>query len=484
MANFAVATNFGTTGSRLTTGGDSTTGWSGGGAEPDFYYQGATSYSVLVKTTEAGVAYTDGSTRNFSTNRLVAHVKVIQTNKDAIDGDGLQVWVGNDATHAYSWFVYSATTYPTLGGWCIIAIDPQVSTGPVARNTEGTAPSMTTIDYFAFRSDCNATAKSQNFSADAIEIIENGKGLIGTGADTAGTFTSFLTFDEGTIGNRYGIVQSRGGIYYVTGVLRSVTPTPFSSPTPTASSCSPIAVVTTGFCGLDIDITHASSSISITNCFLSGRGTLYGSDDRRPDYEVTGTGGTVTLNGTTFNVYRLVTLNSKVTALGCIFIAGGSAIIAAGADMRGSTVSGVYGRGGYVLAAWDVATDPDGKFDEMAFVRGTNAHHAIELGASSLTTVTLRGVTFTGFNATDAAERLGAPARGSGVGQGVDDLRGRLHRHGPSRRPARATRSPSSSTHAPPTSRSATRRARSSPMQRRSRWFVRPTRPRCSTPRM
>jgi hypothetical protein len=51
---------------------------------------------------------------------------------------------------------------------------------------------------------------------------------------------------------------------------------------------------------------------------------------------------------------------------------------------------------------WNVSADPDGELDNMTFTKGTNAHHAIEFGTSSATTVTLRGWTTSGFNASDA----------------------------------------------------------------------------------
>jgi hypothetical protein len=52
---------------------------------------------------------------------------------------------------------------------------------------------------------------------------------------------------------------------------------------------------------------------------------------------------------------------------------------------------------------WNVGTDPDGYLDSTTFSKGTNAHHAIEFGTSSPTTMTLRGINFSGFSASNAA---------------------------------------------------------------------------------
>ena len=51
---------------------------------------------------------------------------------------------------------------------------------------------------------------------------------------------------------------------------------------------------------------------------------------------------------------------------------------------------------------WNVAVDSDGYLDNMSFVKGTLAHHAINFGTSSPTTITLRGMSFSGFNASNS----------------------------------------------------------------------------------
>lgn len=50
---------------------------------------------------------------------------------------------------------------------------------------------------------------------------------------------------------------------------------------------------------------------------------------------------------------------------------------------------------------WDVATDPDTFLHGTSISKGTAAHHAIEFGTTSLTEMTLRNMTFTGFSATE-----------------------------------------------------------------------------------
>ena len=74
------------------------------------------SISALIKLAEEGFYYTAGTTVNFSSNHFVFLFKAIQTNKDAIDGNGLLGFIGNDTTNHYYFSLYTATTYPVLSG--------------------------------------------------------------------------------------------------------------------------------------------------------------------------------------------------------------------------------------------------------------------------------------------------------------------------------------------------------------------------------
>ena len=76
-------------------------------------------------------------------------------------------------------------------------------------------------------------------------------------------------------------------------------------------------------------------------------------------------------------------------------------VTAPGTDMRTSSVLSSVVAADAAALLWNVNTNTDGKLDSMTFSKGTAAHHAIELGTSAATTITLRGITFTGFNASD-----------------------------------------------------------------------------------
>lgn len=383
------------------TDAETTTGWTADNVTPnvenDFFYQGTASISAQVKTTEAGIYYTSASQDLTGRTWLC---KVYSGKLAGLDGNGLLVRVGSGTGAYHQYNLFSASTYPFGGGWQVVAINPNVSQW---RTSTTGSPNLAAATYWAIRADYNANSRATNTAMDAIDHIPNGGGLTGTGNTPGGSFDDFVTFDEGTSTNRYGVVQTRDGVLYVNSVLTigsSATATTFTAANDVVVFTD--GLVTTGACGLDLDIQNASSSLSITNCVFKGVGALTGSDDTRPDYLVVGTSGTCTITGTTFDGFRLVTYTSVVDALSCNYD-NGLSIVAAGADMRGSSFSGCTGAADSSYLTWNVATDPDGLLDSSTFAKGTTDTHAIEFGTTSPTTMTLRGIAFgTGYSASNA----------------------------------------------------------------------------------
>ena len=206
---------------------DNAGGHFGGGTEPDFVYQGASSVSVKVGTTGDGLGWEDPATNDFSTGTANVWIaKVIATNSAAMnvqsaDGGVLSIGSGGAAADEDHYHVVGGDTYPIKGGWVIIPIDPN-GTPSV---TPGTPPTLTIIDWFSWHSTFNATSKSDNLALDAIDTIPNGKGLtiiLGTSSDPDGTFADMTAYDEGegaTDGGRYGIISTQDGVLFVTGHL-------------------------------------------------------------------------------------------------------------------------------------------------------------------------------------------------------------------------------------------------------------------------
>ena len=322
MATVAVAFD----GTRLANA-DNSTGWNNEGAvvtvETDYYYQGSASISVQVKTAEVGFYYSDGGTANYTTGNFVWLAKIIQTNKDAIDGSGLQLKIGSANTAAYLYGIFSATTYPTVGGWQVVPINPNIAQW---RTSTIGSPDLTAVNTYGVRSDAAFTAKAPNLGMDAVDYIATGTGLTltrGDAGNTEGTIEDFVTFDEGTQGNRYGIVQTRGGIVYINGTLQignSTVATEFIDSNRVLVF--PDHRVANGFCGMKFDISNSSSSVSMESFVYNGRGDLYTTDDTRPEYVVTGTAGPFSVTGSTFNVFRQMNLTSNCLVSGTALLSG------------------------------------------------------------------------------------------------------------------------------------------------------------------
>jgi hypothetical protein len=70
--------------------------------------------------------------------------------------------------------------------------------------------------------------------------------------------------------------------------------------------------------------------------------------------------------------------------------------------MLDSKVTGYTGSSDTSALVWNTNVDPDGKLDGSTFTKGAGTTHAIEFGTTSPTTMTLDGVTFSGYNASNA----------------------------------------------------------------------------------
>ena len=249
----------------------------GGGAavsETEFVYQGSASVSEKVKTTESGVRYYNSATSHDYTSPVrTAILKVVVTTPfslNATASTSMILEIGSGARSAYyRYYAYTDTTYPPDRSWLIEAINPNVSAW---RDAVVGSPTLTAIDYYANAARMKGTsAKSENVAMDAIDFVDAGGGLLLTGAD--GTFDDFLTFDEGTTGNRYGLWSSRQGIFYVAGMhtIGSATATGTFRPN-LQTLVFPGGRVAAGFNGLTFDLQNASTDPILQNVTVIGRG--------------------------------------------------------------------------------------------------------------------------------------------------------------------------------------------------------------------
>lgn len=144
-----------------------------------------------------------------------------------------------------------------------------------------------------------------------------------------------------------------------------------------------------------------TSRIALTASTAGEEHSLEVVSNTKPILEVTGTTGTATFTNCSFINFRDITINSAVTMSGCNFIACESLDPSTG-DFDGCSVIGGAGSADIL---WNVATNPNGIIDNMTFIdtpwssTGNTqiVHHAIELGTTVSTAITLTGHTYTDF---------------------------------------------------------------------------------------
>lgn len=144
-----------------------------------------------------------------------------------------------------------------------------------------------------------------------------------------------------------------------------------------------------------ISIENASSTVYLTNCVFSSLST------RSPGKLIMTASADVQLTGCLYKDMDTFTFLSTAQVIGTSFVRckeidSGGGIFTESKILSPSVATDSYG------IYWNSATNPDGYFDNMAFIKGASSHHAITFGTSASETITLRGIDFSGFNASNA----------------------------------------------------------------------------------
>lgn len=155
--------------------------------------------------------------------------------------------------------------------------------------------------------------------------------------------------------------------------------------------------LTTAGPNVSVDMSSANiDTLTLTACqFIALANTITFASTGASGHSVTGCTfdgcGQIDAGAVTFT--NNVVSNSTATS---------GALVAGGGDMDGTTITGYEGTADTSALIYNETGDPDGELDNMNITKGTASTHAIEFGTSSPTTMTLRGIDFSGFNASDA----------------------------------------------------------------------------------
>jgi len=136
----------------------------------------------------------------------------------------------------------------------------------------------------------------------------------------------------------------------------------------------------------------------IVNSTISSSGTQ---DNNRVDVDMsTGSPNSVSITDTVFIKCGTFLFASGQTITGNTFN-NCEQISPGGADMRDCSIVGYEGATGTGALSYNVSGDPDGELDGIYFEKGTSPTHAIQFGTSAPTTMYLRNIEFSGYNASD-----------------------------------------------------------------------------------
>ena len=369
--------------------------WTAGGipvAETDYFIQGT---GCIDKTFNAtglgGLMYNSGSDQALTSSEVyLAWVWFGAPNAmDTYANGGMRLMVGSANTAFKAWAVLGSDTYP-YGGWRCIPVDPAIT----AEYTVG-SPTAGVHQFFGMAiNNVNAVAKG---NPCAIDCIRQGRGTLQTinGDSSAyGTFADAAVQDQ-NVTNRWGLCQLIDGTFVMQGhFLMGVAATAVDFRDSNRNIVIANTLKAQSTFNL-FEIRHASSRVDWTNISITALGTV-----SRGDFTVTDNAD-VNISSCTFADMNNFTLLGATDILNSTFRNCGT-ITAPGSKLTGTKVLTPRTAADASPVIWNVATDTDGLLDTMTYSKGTNAHHAIELGTSSPTTVTLRGITFTSFNAANS----------------------------------------------------------------------------------
>src|SRR3989344_798918 len=211
----------GTTGTTLSTA-DATTGWTGPASNADNpFVQGTASLGLKVSAATTWFAYNNGATIDVTNNYLYVWVAVTATLDTHANG-GIRIRVATATSTNYGeWHVAGNSgnsVYP--GGFVCYSVKLNLTENPFDL-TGGTAPTdLTAIQHFGpvFKITQTIMGTQLTCFVDAMRI---GTGLRISGAThaTPGVFADIIAADEGTVGNRYGVVRDVNGVMMTQGQL-------------------------------------------------------------------------------------------------------------------------------------------------------------------------------------------------------------------------------------------------------------------------
>lgn len=302
----------------------------------------------------------------------------------AIIGSGLgdfKAWKGGGSDYAPN----------PYGGWKNVAYDPTF-TADYTVGSPGTA-------YRYFGSGILPVGGVQKGEMHCIDALRYGRGdLIIQFGDLSNGYATFIgaAAQNDSINNRWGLLQAIAGGYLWKGLISLGTTTNAVDMRTSNVNINVDDTPRTYVAFNRIEVVNVSSRVDWTNVkivSLDPSGLSIGQFEMIANADINWSGCGFTGLSTFIFLSNATVLNTTWQSCSLVTGAGG---VFTGSKVLESTVAADAS-----AFNWNVATDPNGKLDDMTFSKGTNAHHAVEFGLLSPLTMTVKGWTTTGFNASN-----------------------------------------------------------------------------------
>jgi hypothetical protein len=325
---------------------------------------------------------------------LVWHLCTVPTALETYANDGLMVLVGSGTADFKYWTVGGSDVSPNpYGGWKNSAVN-------TTETADGTVGSPTSTEqYIGSALDLVSGTNISKGAVHMVDVIRWGRCEARmNGGETANyaTFAGFAAANDASSA-RWGLIQAVAGGYLWKGLITLG----YSSAVDFRDSNTSILIDDTPKCtsGFNkIEIRQSGSRVDWTSISFLALGT-----QSKGALEVIDNAD-VNFDGCTFTDMGTFIFLANSAVIDCVFrrclaITASGAGSFLGTQVLASAVDGSSSDASAFI--WNLATDPDGYLDDMNFTKGAVAHHAIEFGTSSPLTMTLDGVTFSGFNASN-----------------------------------------------------------------------------------
>lgn len=375
------------------------------------YIQGTNCYSQTTgKATDAeiSIVFDYGSGYSFSAGDVVFGwcFYAVGVNLKTYANSGW-MFVICDSLTTGDYFVIGGSDFGRnpYGGWTNVAIDPTATQS----GTLGSGGNSGTYRYFG--QVCNTIGEISKGTPSGVDAIREGRGVISV-TGSGGSFSELASYNDYNAGgtppgssstvvdsgyHRLGLFQASAGTYLWKGLLSFGT----SGTSVTFSDSNETIIIDdcphTYASFNKIEVNNASSSVTLTNIsFISTATTANGLG-----YFEMVDNATVAMTGCSFNSMGTFIFDTGASLTSCVFNSCGI-ITHGGADFEGCDFQGFEGTAGTAYMAYAETTDPDGELDNCSFTKGTASTHAIEFDATNTpTTITLRGISFSGYNASN-----------------------------------------------------------------------------------